>query len=725
MSARSATQEKLRRTALRPNRVAIVGTGYIADFHARAIQGLEGVHLVSVCDANMRAAETFARSWGVPSASDSIEGLLCNQEIDTVHVLTPPSTHHSLAKTALQFGCHVFLEKPMCISLEEADDLLLMARAKGLRLGVNHNFLYTGAYARLRDVVHTGKLGPLDHLSINYFYELEQVRFGPFDAWMLREPGNVILEIGPHLVSALLDLVGAPDDISVIADRQVDLPSVGRVYRRWRVQATVGRTATDINVNLGPGFSQRTICVRGLLGSATLDFDANTCTIDRRTPTSIDIDRYRRTRSLARQLATQARGTFADYMLSRLGLRGAGNPYQVSILNSVAAFYAAVGTTKGLDARIDGEFGRRVVGWCTRIVHAAEVRQVDVPQALTRGTAMRPTVLVLGGAGFIGRELIRNLLTDGYCVRSMVRNSATLLGEFDSDRLEIVRGDLRVAGDLEAAMQGIEFVYHLARGEAKTWPDYERNEVEPTRAIGEACLAARVRRLIYTGTIDSYYAGAWAGTITEDTQLDRNIARRNYYARAKAKSEHILAQMHIAQGLPVVIFRPGIVIGRGGNPFHWGIGRFSEGVCEVWGDGRNHLPFVLVSDVASALVRGIQIQEIEGRSYNLVDIPLLTAREYLVELEKLAGIPLEVHYRSIWQLYLSDLVKWGVKLAVGHPDRIRIPSYWDWESRTQNAQFDCQRARKDLGWAPVSNRQRIVNEGIGGSLETWLAACSN
>ena len=215
----------------------------------------------------------------------------------------------------------------MCVSPKEADELLRLARAKALYLGVNHNFLHAGAYMRLRDVVQSGKLGPLDYVSLNHFFELEQIRLGPFEILGCCESRETPFSKLVHIfASVLLDLVGTPDEISVIADRQVDLLGGVRVYRRWRVRATVGRTAIDINVNLGPGFNQRTIYVRGLLGSATLDFDANTCAIDRRTPLSIDLDRYRRTRSLARQLGVQARETFADYALSNSGCAGAAIP---------------------------------------------------------------------------------------------------------------------------------------------------------------------------------------------------------------------------------------------------------------------------------------------------------------------------------------------------------------------------------------------------------------
>jgi predicted dehydrogenase/nucleoside-diphosphate-sugar epimerase len=709
--------------ALQPLRTALVGTGYIAEFHARAIKALQGVELVSVCDSNLRSAQAFAAEWAVPVAYDSLESMVQNQRLDSIHILTPPDRHKSLAELALRSGTHVFLEKPMCVSVDEADLVLKLARVKRLCVGVNHNFLFTGAYKMLREAVRSGALGPLDHVSINYFFELNQIRFGPFDSWVLRSPGNPLLEVGPHLVSAVLDLLGTPESISVNVDRKVDLPTGIRLFRRWRIHATVGRTAVDINLDLGPGFAQRTICVHGLFGSAIVDFDANTCIIDRSTSLSTDLDRYFRSRLLARQLKKQARITLTNYLLTKLKLRNRGNPFQVSILDSAATFYAALNSDASLDRRIDGSIGRNVIAVCQDIVRLADVEPEIIPATIGQPTpVVRPTVLVLGGSGFIGRELIRQLLTAGYGVRAMMRNSGAVFQSLDSKQLEIVRGDLRNEVDLESAVRGIEFVYHLATSETKTWNQSLRDIVEPTRLIAKVCLAAGIKRLVYTGSIDSFYAGVKAGTITEQTPLDRNINRRNYYARGKAASEALLMEAHRTQALPIVILRPGIVIGSGGNPFHWGVGKFSQSVCEVWGDGSNKLPFVLVTDVAAALLRSIQAQGIEGSSYNLVDVPLLSARDYLQELQRLAGIKLTVYYRPIWYFYGIDLVKWVVKLCVNHPDKSRIPSYRDWESRTQKAHFDCSQARAELDWVPASDRHRMIEEGVRGSLEAWLAS---
>ena len=217
----------------------------------------------------------------------------------------------------------------------------------------------------------------------------------------------------------------------------------------------------------------------------------------------------------------------------------------------------------------------------------------------------------------------------------------------------------------------IRVVYHLARPHVTSWKEYVEHEVEVTRRVANACLAANVERLIYTGTIDSYYAGAKAGTITENTPLDPHIHRRNYYAQAKALSEQILMSLFREQGLPVVIFRPGIVIGRGGSPFHWGVGMWSwNAVCQVWGKGRNPLPLVLVEDVAQALVAALDQPGIEGESFNLVANSRLSALDYLQALEECTGSKFQKILTPPWKFYMADVLKWIVKRAIRHPDHV-------------------------------------------------------
>lgn len=703
-------------------RSAIVGTGFIADFHARGIDYFPGANLVAVCDSNLAVAEAFAAGKDAKSYS-SIDEMLGDEQIDAVHILTPPDLHHQLAKKALQAGSHVFVEKPMCVSTEETADLVRIAREAGVSIGVNHNMLFSPAYERLRKHIRDGDLGPIDYVNLTHLSELAVMRVGPFSNWIVREPQNSLLEIGAHLVSELIDLVGEPDRLSASADRDVVLPGGARAYRRWRINTTAGRTAADVTMEFSPGFPQRTIMVRGLLGSAFVDLNANTCTIDRGTAAGLDFDRKNRSLSQAKQIRQQTLETISDTILSKVKLRRRGTPDQVSIQGSIAAFYRGILDPTAADSRVSGDLGDDVIRTCEKIIAEAKLKAGTQSTKKTTSAKVRPNVLVLGGTGFIGRTLIAQLLDKGLSVRAAARGSSAALEELGSDRLEIVRADMASLTDLDRILDGIDYVFHLATTDSKTWNQFVEREIEPAKALARACLQKGVKRLIYTGTIDSFYAGSRAGTITEDTSLDHNIRRRNNYARAKAAVEDVLTEMHRKEGLPVVILRPGIVIGHGGNPFHWGVGKWaSPGVVELWGKGTNKLPLVLVDDVASGLVRAMEVAGIEGRAYNLIDKPLLSARDYIASLEELGGFKVQVHERPIWKYWLEDLAKWPLKVAVSHPDGQRVPSYSDWDSRTQKAIFDSSRTREELGWTPISNPDRMVKEGIAGSLAGWLAA---
>lgn len=707
---------------LKPIRVGIVGTGYIAEFHAKAIRAAPGAELVGVADPNTTAAATFAAAWGVP-AFPSLEAMAAAVQLDAVHLLVPPDLHFPLAAQALAAGLDVLVEKPMCTSAADAAELMRLSREAGRIVRVNHSMVFGESFARLREHVRRGDLGPLDYVCFNHFAELGFIRFGPFSNWILRQPGNALLEIGSHPVSGMIDLVGEPDRLDVTADRDVVLPGGARAYRRWRIHATAGRTAVDINLDLGPGFSSRTVFVRGALGSAFVDLDADTCAVDRRTFGGIDFDRYRRSLDQSRQIGRQAGHALADYLLTTAKLRKRGNPYVKSILDSVGAFYAELRSPPAADPRINDAAGLAVVQTCNRVVEAASLKPNETPAPPAAATGINPTVLVIGGTGFIGKRLIRRLLDAGHRVRAAGRSISQELLDLGSDRLEIVRADLRSPEDIARALAGIETVYHLVTTDAHIWPEFLEREVEPTRRLGEACVAHGIKRLIFTGTIASFYAGAGAGTITEDTPLDPAIDRRDYYARAKAAAEQVLLELHHTKGLPLVIVRPGIVIGDGGNPFHWGVGYWrSEGACEVWGDGRNPLPFVLVDDVAAALELCMEKPGIDGRSYNLIDAPLISARDYIDTLQKVAGMRIDVRFRPMWSFYLEDLAKWAVKVLVKHPDAARRPSYRDWESRTQKAFYDCLRTRDELGWKPRSDVEALKTEGIAASLSRWLAA---
>ena len=706
--------------------VGLLGAGYIADWHVAALRTVKGASVVAVCDRDEGRAHAFAAKYGIGRVYNSLSTMLTDGGLNAIHVLLPPQLHFQAAAEIIDAGVDVLLEKPMTIDDDECDSLIERARSSQVKLGVSHNFLFAEIYEHLKQDLAAGRLGRPDEVTITWNKGLGQLQSGPFNLWMLQEPQNILLEVGPHSVAHMLDLVGPIEILAVRATNPLDLPDGKRFFRRWRVEAGPGSVGVTLNFSFAAGFSEHSIHVRGSLAAATVDFERNTYLLHRHTPSGLDFDRYHMTASNAKALKSQAKRTLGKTLYSKIRPIG-GGPYGQSIARAVRSFYAS--SRESLDVRLGAELGRDVVRLCTMIgrqrvdIHAAPTASTGngtmahangASSASVAATAHRgrPEILILGATGFIGQELARQLLDRNQSIRVLVRNPGRLPSDLNAAQVDVVVGDLSRESDLARALEGIRCVYHLARPNVKTWPEWFEHEVEATRRVARAALAAKVGRFIYTGTIDSYYAGAKAGIITEETPLDPHLGRRNYYARAKALSEKALMEMHREHALPVVIFRPGIVIGRGGSPFHWGVGMWSfESVCQLWGSGLSPLPLVLVEDVASALVAALTTPGIEGESFNLVAASDLTARDYLAALEAYAGVEFQKIPHPIWKFFLADAAKWLVKEAIRHPDR-RPPSYRDWKTRTQRAHYDCSKARKLLGWQPTDARDKITEKGI-------------
>ena len=292
--------------------------------------------------------------------------------------------------------------------------------------------------------------------------------------------------------------------------------------------------------------------------------------------------------------------------------------------------------------------------------------------------------------------------------------------ELQAAGVELHTGRLNSRETLDRALEGITCCVHLARSHGTTWDEYRRDDVNTTGMLARACERAGVRRFVYASSIVIYDAGDPNAVILDDTPPHPSIVASQAYARSKALCERFLRRMHTVSGFPVVIVRPGIVVGPRGNPCHWGIGMWPyHSVCAVWGDGDRPLPLVLVQDVADAIARCLTAPGIEGEAFNLVGRPVLTANDYLDELERAAGLRIARQTTPIWQAYATDVLKWAVKTMVRHPERQR-PSFRAWRSRTAAANFDCSKARQKLGWKPTDDRQVLVEQGVASPARLFL-----
>jgi len=122
-------------------RVAIVGCGKIADSHASQLQRISGCKIVGACDTEPLMAQQFCQRFAVERHFSDLATLLRETKPDVVHVTTPPKSHFEIAKSCLEHGCHVYVEKPFTLNEEEAQKLIAIASESRLKITVWGNIV--------------------------------------------------------------------------------------------------------------------------------------------------------------------------------------------------------------------------------------------------------------------------------------------------------------------------------------------------------------------------------------------------------------------------------------------------------------------------------------------------------------------------------------------------------------------------------------------------------
>ena len=684
-------------------RVGIIGAGYISDWHADAIVATKGADLTCVVDSNLNAAQAFATARGI-QAFATVQDMLAAGAADAVHVLTPPETHHVVAQECIAGGLHVLVEKPVALSATDVEAMHAAAQERDVQFAAGHNFLGLPSYLRLKSMLTTGMIGRISTAEINWCFPLGALRSGPYGIWLMREKRNLLQELGPHLFAFMQDLFGDIEILHLQTSNEIALPGGGTRPQGWRILARAAKVDVTLNLALVETYDDRSIVLRGSSAMARLDYANDTLVVSGVNTSDLVLNPLRS--ALSQSVSHLREGMVnAARQLTSLNQK---SPYSLSFRGMCNEIYSSLTESRPVDARFSSASAVKVM---RAIDDTLALLPVEPEPVKPKGTP-KPTALVIGGTGFIGRALTRKLAANGTHVRVLSRGKT---GPFDdiADRVETVGISLSDAAGLETAMKGINHVYHLAKSEDKTWEAALENDVAVTERIAKAALKAGVRRLIYTGTIASYDLSDLGVTITEETGFGARLENRNIYARSKAECEARLMTIHREKGLPVTIARPGIVVGAGGPLQHWGIGRWhGAGAVKVWGDGRNTLPFVLIDDVADGLILMAENDDAIGESFNLIGEPMLSAREYFNAIHKMLGVRINVSSGQLWFLYGFDAVKFVLKTKILRRPGLSQLSLRDWKSRAHFSPFNNTKAKELLGWRPESKKDAFVKIAI-------------
>jgi predicted dehydrogenase len=186
--------------------VGLIGYGYWGPNLARNFAETEGVRLAAVADGRAdRRTAAERRHPGIATAEDAL-AMIDRADVDAVVIATPLDTHFPLAKAAIERGKHVLVEKPFAASKADAETLASLAEQRGVRLMVDHTFVYNGAVRRIRQLIDRGELGELLYL------DSVRVNLG-----LLQHDSNVIWDLAVHDLSIMDYLIDARP-VAVSAD---------------------------------------------------------------------------------------------------------------------------------------------------------------------------------------------------------------------------------------------------------------------------------------------------------------------------------------------------------------------------------------------------------------------------------------------------------------------------------------------------------------------------
>ncbi len=235
-------------------RIGLIGCGMWGRNLARNLAALGS--LAAVADIDAARADAFAAEFGTDSRN--VDDLLAGEGLDGVVIASAAPTHADLACRALANGCHVYVEKPFALTLEDAETMAAAASANGRQLMVGHLIRYHDAFRELQEQLAAGVIGSLRHVTAN------RLAMG-----RIRATESVIHDLCPHDLSLILAIMGEPPvDLACSGASHVTagIPDMLSTFFRFGG----GRSASMTTSWMCP-YKEHRLTVTGTTGSIVFD----------------------------------------------------------------------------------------------------------------------------------------------------------------------------------------------------------------------------------------------------------------------------------------------------------------------------------------------------------------------------------------------------------------------------------------------------------------------
>jgi predicted dehydrogenase len=238
----------------RDMKIGIIGCGAIVPHHLYHVLRHPRVRTIGLADRDIGKAAQTAEQYALTHVFADFRSMHRALGLDIVHILTPPATHAKLAIEAMNAGCHVLVEKPMALTVEDADEMIQCAAANRVQLAVDHNSLLNPIIARADALVRNGSIGRLTHVDTRYSFDPERMpgldrSNGGAAHWATQLPGGLLTDHLSHPASILLHFMAPPLTPWAISKHNGILP--GGLPDELRVLIDGGAVTGLLSLSLG------------------------------------------------------------------------------------------------------------------------------------------------------------------------------------------------------------------------------------------------------------------------------------------------------------------------------------------------------------------------------------------------------------------------------------------------------------------------------------------
>ncbi len=327
-------------------------------------------------------------------------------------------------------------------------------------------------------------------------------------------------------------------------------------------------------------------------------------------------------------------------------------------------------------------------------------------------------ILVTGGTGFVGSHLVEHLLDRGYRVRCLVRRNSSLTYLSNSD-VEFVYGDIRINKSLEAAMRGVDYVFHLAAVHGGTIAKEEFYEVNVlgTKNLLEVCyrFAPKLRKFIHVSSLSAVGPRKNQRPLTEDSPCFP-IGR---YGQSKLGGEKIAIEYN--NKFPIIIIRPPLVYGPRDRS-EYNVLRYmkkvKKGFYLIRGSKKEYFSIIYVKDLVEGLLLAAESNKSEGQKYFLCNEKPTTYEEICT----LTGGALQKKYiKIIVPLLILDARMFCKELYARMTNKGQLTKMQGLKKTPQHWICDSSRAKIELGCQPkTSLAEGIEKTALWYSKHGWI-----